>query len=265
MENSSMQAPPETVVSARPGRCPVAHGASPDEPVQHRLTLFAASQVDRLLATVAPLATTLAWVRSFLAQPNPDLGRSGPVCPFVPMALELDTIWCGVVPGCEADPAHLAAAITGYRDLFLDLEPRQLPGAMNKAILIVFPDLGPEGASIVDEVQRELKPRFVESGLMLGEFHAANQSPGLRNPEFRPLRSPLPMLAIRNMVESDLPFLCRSLDPPAMRAAFVRSYLRRLGGTVSRNSFGLAIEQLVEAELELRCGAPTLEEEPAVR
>jgi hypothetical protein len=265
MEKRGVPTLPQAVVSPGAGRCPVAHGhASADKPVKQRPQLLTASQVDRLLGTGAPLAEALGWVRSFLAQPHPDLGRTGPVCPFVPVALELDTIWCGLVTGAEPDPAYLAAAIGEYRELFLELEPRQLPEALNKAILIVFPNLGPEGASAVDEVQRELKPRFVEAGLMLGEFHAANESPGLRNPDFRPLRSPVPMLAIRNMVESDLPFLRRSIDPPGMRAAFVRSYLRRLGSTVSRNSFSQAIDALVEAEFELRRAAAELQQEPAV-
>jgi len=267
MENSSVQPPLELVISPMEvvevvapsaGRCPVAHGKSPAAPAQHRLPLLTASQVDQMAATAGPLAEILGWVRSFLARPNPELGRTGPVCPYVPTALSLDTIWCALVPGAVTDPAHLAAVIGEYRDLFLSLEPRQLPEAMNKAILIVFPDLGEGGAAVVDEVQRELKPRFVETGLMLGEFHGANESPGLRNPDFRPLRSPIPMLAIRHMVETDLPFLTRSLDPPAMRASFMRSYLRRLGATVSRNSFGQAIEGLVTAELELRTAAGAL-------
>jgi hypothetical protein len=257
MENDNMQVITETTAAPAVRRCPVAHGKSPAETVQgqHRLPLFTASQVDQLGATLEPLATTLAWVRSFLARPNPNLGRTGPVCPYVPTALELDTIWCGLVRG-QADAAQLQAAIGEYRELFLSLEPRQLPEAMNKAILIVFPDLGANGESVVDEVQRQLKPRFVEAGLMLGEFHASNGSPGLRNPDFRPLRSPIPMLAIRHMVETDLPFLCRSLDPPAVRASFIRSYLRRMGTTVSRNSFGAAIEELVNAEIEVRRALP---------
>lgn len=210
------------------------------------------SEVERADPAGSPLRGILAWVREFLARAHPDLGRSGPVCPFTPAALALDTIWLAEIGGGEADAARIADLVGLYRDLFLELEPREGSGAINKAMLLVFPSLGADGARAIDAVQAELKPRFVDVGLMLGEFHADNDSPGLRNPDFRPLRSPIPMLAIRHMVESDLPFLRRDIDPPQARAAFVRSYLRRLGNTMSRNSFEQAIEALVEAELQLR-------------
>ncbi len=42
---------------------------------------------------------------------------------------------------------------------------------------------------------------------MIGQFHPRCDNPGLWNTDFRPLRSPLPLLAIRRMVVFDLPFL----------------------------------------------------------
>lgn len=217
----------------------------------HRGSLLRASEVERLHDASAPLAQTLAWIRSFLAQPHPDLGRSGPVCPFTPTALSLDTIWLAEVGDATLDFARIRELLGEYRRRFLAAEPRDA-GSINKAVLVVFPNLGANGSAIIDEVQFALKPDFVESGLMLGEFHATNRSPGLRNPAFFPLRSPVPMLAIRHIVETDLPFLRRPSDPPARRAAYARAYLRQLGSRVTRNNFEQAVEILVEAELQLR-------------
>src|SRR5262249_49614221 len=143
---------------------------------------------------------------------------------------------------------------TDYRNVFLETEPTSGPEAMNKAFLVVFPSLtagGPEGAALVDKVQASLKPYFVDMGLMLGEFHAANESPGLRNPAFRPLRSPIPMLAIRHMVESDLPFLIRKTYPPELRSLFLRSYLFRMGGMLSQAKFNEALNGVVAAEMAI--------------
>ena len=64
---------------------------------------------------------------------------------------------------------------------------------------------------------------------MLGEFHRYNNSPGLRNPEFFPLRTPYPSLAMRYMVPSDLPFLSPDKYPPRLRVAFLESFLSRFG------------------------------------
>jgi Domain of unknown function (DUF6875) len=33
------------------------------------------------------------WIKTFVARPYKDLGRAGPVCPFVPRALENKTLW----------------------------------------------------------------------------------------------------------------------------------------------------------------------------
>ncbi|WP_367185908.1 DUF6875 domain-containing protein, partial [Mesorhizobium escarrei] len=33
------------------------------------------------------------WIKTFVARPHKDLGRAGPVCPFVPRADELKTLW----------------------------------------------------------------------------------------------------------------------------------------------------------------------------
>ena len=223
--------------------------------VKQPLQLRRASEVDAANDTDSPLGATIAWVRRFLARPHPDLGRAGPVCPFTPMALELDTIWLIDIPDTEPDPQRIHDLIEQCRQQFLETEPREGPMAINKVFMAVFSGLDETAAPLIDAMQARLKPAFVDVGLMLGEFHARNDTPGLRNPDFRPLRSPTPMLVMRHMVESDLPFLKRDLDAPQVRNAYLRSYLRRLGGTIRRNYFDQAVDALVQAELEMRAEA----------
>ncbi|HXB22281.1 MAG TPA: hypothetical protein VNV88_12910 [Candidatus Solibacter sp.] len=213
--------------------------------------LMRISEVDRNCDPTSPLGCVLNWIRGFLARPHPQLGRPGSVCPFVPIALGLDTIWMAEVAETTPSFERISAIITDYRNVFLETEPTSGPEAINKAFLVVFPSLGAngaDGAAAIDKVQASLKRYFVEMGLMLGEFHAANESPGLRNPDFRPLRSPIPMLAIRHMVESDLPFLIRETYPPKERSSFLRSYLFRLGGELSQVKFNEAMDGLIAAE-----------------
>ena len=33
------------------------------------------------------------WIKTFVVRPHKDLGRAGPVCPFVPESLERKTLW----------------------------------------------------------------------------------------------------------------------------------------------------------------------------
>jgi hypothetical protein len=115
------------------------------------------------------------------------------------------------------------------RDWFLELEPQHGPQAQLKTLLLLLPDVAAADApAVIDETQRLLKPAFVRNGLMIGQFHPGPpDAPGLWNEAFRPLHSPVPLLAIRHMVASDLPFL---IDDPAFRAA----YLDRFADAVPR-------------------------------
>jgi hypothetical protein len=37
------------------------------------------------------------FVKNFLGKKHPDIGRKGPVCPFVPVSLRKDTLYLSVV------------------------------------------------------------------------------------------------------------------------------------------------------------------------
>jgi len=231
-------------------------GCHDHEPPKPRLMRIA--EVERTCNPASPLGAIVEWVHSFLARPHPHLGRHGSVCPFVPVALGLNTIWMAEVAETTPSLERVSAIITEYRDVFLQTEPTRGPDALNKAFLVIFPALtadGADGAAIIDKIQASLKRYFVQMGLMLGEFHSKNESPGLRNPNFRPLRSPIPMLAIRHMVESDLPFLIRETYSPEQRSSFLRSYLFRLGGVLSQERFNEALAGLIAAEKAMASAA----------
>jgi hypothetical protein len=112
-----------------------------------------------------------------------------------------------------------------YRDWFIALPPTAGPDALYKAILVLFPRLtGAADYVLLDAAQAALKPAFVRESLMVGQFHPECQEGGVRNPKFRPLAAPVPMLAIRHVTEWDLPFL--TADP------FFAEYERQFGAAV---------------------------------
>jgi hypothetical protein len=162
------------------------------------------------------LKTIADWTRDFVAQPHPHLGRGGPVCPFVPPAIEHDTLWFAVEHINHLSAGQAADVMKQYKDLFLNLDPRaeeEPEKAGKKTILVIFPDL-PEDklGDYLDGMQRPLRDEFVREGLMLGEFHPLSQAKGIHNNEFRPLRSPIPMLTIRHMVSTDWLFLSENAE-----------------------------------------------------
>jgi hypothetical protein len=168
------------------------------------------------------------WARGYLCAPHPELGRPGLVCPFVPRSLDSGLFFMAVRRGGTQDAEEIQATVLEHRDWFLELEPREGRDAQYKALLILFPDLAPADLPrLIDAPQERLKPAFVAEGLMVGQFHALPPAnAGLWNPDFRPLRSPIPMLVIRHMVPSDLPFLTE-------QRPLVESYLARFKDRLS--------------------------------
>jgi len=222
------------------------------------MQLYTPIELNQAQQDLPYLTETMEWVINFLAKPHPDLGRAGPVCPFLPRALQMNTIRLTVIRAKNLEQQQVEEIVRCYRDIFLELEPREGQTAFYKAIMLIFPDVHIEEAfKLIDGVQQKLKPFFVEAGLMLGEFHKRNESPGLHNPNFRPLRSPIPMLGIRYMVESDLPFLQQVSDEPHLRIKYLEAYLQRLDKVVkdetklnnARKALALAQAQLEQVSL----------------
>jgi peroxiredoxin len=171
---------------------------------------------------------TLCYVRQFLSKPHPNLGRKGPVCPFVPTSLRKQTIHLAVIRGDVHVPSVVRMAMQKFCQLVADIKSKR--DRMYTCILLVFPDVSLEDAPrLIDGVQRLLKPEFVKRGLMLGEFHMRNNVSGLRNKSFYPLRTPIPLLAMRHMVPTDIAFLdIEQYDVPT-RISLLTSFLERIG------------------------------------
>ena len=148
------------------------------------------------------------WIKTFVARPNKDLGRAGPVCPFVPGALERKTLW--LVPERVADRTvpDVAALISGYQRLFLDTRPTEGEDAIYKSFVVVFTDLPADRAGeLLDGVLDELAvPSYAENGFVMGGFYEGNEGTAIYNASFRPFTSPVPFLLVRQAVVGDWKF-----------------------------------------------------------
>ncbi|MEO3861966.1 DUF6875 domain-containing protein [Acrocarpospora sp. B8E8] len=167
------------------------------------------------------LRAAAGWAREYLCNPHPDLGRRGPVCPYAQSSIDRNRFHLALRPGVPGTVDEVVSAVEPYREWFTELAPRDEPDSLHTTILILFPDA--YGIlTVIDAAQKRLKDLYVPDGLMIGEFHdGPPDKPGLWNPDLRPLASPVPMLVIRHMVATDLPFLA---DEPehvqAYRAIF---------------------------------------------
>nr|WP_042186398.1 hypothetical protein [Kibdelosporangium sp. MJ126-NF4]CEL17249.1 Tryptophan 2,3-dioxygenase [Kibdelosporangium sp. MJ126-NF4]CTQ91521.1 Tryptophan 2,3-dioxygenase (EC 1.13.11.11) [Kibdelosporangium sp. MJ126-NF4] len=158
----------------------------------------------------------LAWSRDYLVTAHPDLGRSGPVCPYTQPSLRK-----GLYYLAAATTSDVSAAIDGLRAQYSALSENLSPNDQELlTILLALPHLDYADSSELDELQRGAKDEFVANGLMIGQFHPVCDEPGLWNARFKALRAPLPLLAIRKLVVFDLPFV---IDTDA----HAESYLER--------------------------------------
>jgi hypothetical protein len=97
------------------------------------------------------------WIKSHVVKPHKDLGRAGPVCPFVPGALERQTLWLAPEQIADRDAPAVVELIDGYKSLFLDAEPTDGDDATYNVIVVVFTDLSTDRAQgVFDDVLQQL-------------------------------------------------------------------------------------------------------------
>lgn len=241
---------------------------SAGEQSRRRSTIYRSlrvSEIEHVASNIEAFCQAKDWVRTYLAQPHEMLGRSGTVCPFAQSALLRDSIDLAVVRFSANDKrAQIVNAINCHLQAFLAKNANATDSERSfQATLVMFPDVAlDEAADLIDRTKEEMKADFIRQGLMLGEFHARNESGGLHNPEFKPLRSPLPMLAIRHMVPTDLVFLNRPEYNIKTRIQYLEAYLAVLSIPQSTRE---EVEQVVnELRAELHHCGPTMKLEQRI-
>ena len=157
---------------------------------------------------LAALRSVADWIKSFVITPHAELGRGGPVCPFVPGSLERRTLWLVPEQVGDGDVAEVVELMAGYKRLFLDTQPTDGDGATYKVLVVVFTDLPAERASgLFGGVLEQLAlPAYADDGVSFGPFYEGNPGTALYNPGFRPFQSPVPFLFVRHTVVSDWKF-----------------------------------------------------------
>ena len=168
---------------------------------------LAASDLDALRAVAD-------WIKTYVVKPHKDLGRAGPVCPFVPGALERKALWLAPEQIAGRDVPAVVELIKGYQRLFLDAQPTDGDDANYKVIVVVFTDLPVDRAPGLfgDVLQHLAVPSYVEDGILFGPFYEGNKGTALYNSSFRPFQSPVPFLFMRHGVISDWKFFLDNED-----------------------------------------------------
>lgn len=155
------------------------------------------------------LAKVDTWLRQYVGRPDPQLGRNGPVCPFVPPALNDNAIQFSFYYDVDGSSGSHIREVLERELADFSVTAEQLPksGTSLESRLVVLPDTGPEGWRRLDEVYEALKNTAVSSGLMIGQFHPLCDERAVRNPAFRVSVAPVGLFAMRRMAPHDVLFL----------------------------------------------------------
>jgi hypothetical protein len=151
------------------------------------------------------------WIKTFVVKPHKDLGRAGPVCPFVPGSLERKVLWLAPEQIADRGEPDAIELVSGYKRLFLETQPTGGDDADYKVIVVVFTDLSADRARGVfnDVLQQLALPSYAADGILFGPYYEGNEGSAIYNSSFRPFQSPVPFLFVRQGVTSDWKFFLR--------------------------------------------------------
>jgi len=185
-------------------------------------------------ASRAGLIRIAHFVTGTLAKPHPDLGRAGAVCPYVLLSLANHRLLLSTSPLETDDLDQIMEEMITIGSMFTHMIGSEI---INKelriSIIHIFLKVSFNNRfESIKVVQKTLEQRFVDRGLVIGEFYPGCEAYGLHSPTFRPFDAPVAALAVREMTLAHAPCL-------VSRESFRRAYLDQFGDAGRRQIAGL--------------------------
>src|SRR5690349_9720941 len=146
----------------------------------------------------------LAWAENYLTREHASLNRPHhpqTVCPYVEASLKANCFYMVFHDEFNGqDSAAIADQILNYALPFKEAPPTAPNEQMLKALLIVFPKIEPRFFTVLDECHQIIKPKMVELGLMVGQFHPRCREQAIHNRQWNSVsKSHVPLMALRHM------------------------------------------------------------------
>jgi hypothetical protein len=152
------------------------------------------------------------WLGDYITKPHPELGRDGPVCPFVESSHRADSL---VVRSYhwnhEFELSHMIRVVEKSIETFHSIEWKSRNSAL-WSLVVTVSGLSAEAYWLIDEAHRVAKDGIVAQGLMLGQFHPNCDARAARNLGFPVNKAPIPLFVVRNMAFHDILFLHGNTD-----------------------------------------------------
>lgn len=194
----------------------------------------------------------LDWLEEFIMKPHAELGRRGAVCPFARPVHNADSLVF-----CAWDVDHLQfddflRTLKQIPELYFSLLDRI--GANSKLFSVCVFLRGIEEQQYekyIDEAHSLIKPVFMETGLMIGEFHPLSLKKGVHSETFLPMRSSQPAFVVRAMSPHDALFIDRSDSPAEVRLRELRHYQLWVGDLLPEAENARIRDRIAELRLAI--------------
>jgi uncharacterized protein DUF6875 len=112
--------------------------------------------------TVSDASQLMDWIQDYICKPHPDLGRKGPVCPFVPPSLRRDQLFMTFHYEVDGHSPHeIECLIRHYAQLFLETKA----DSTDSTLLVLLPKIPADRQPVMDRVHAEVKEDRQWSGL----------------------------------------------------------------------------------------------------
>jgi len=165
----------------------------------------------------------LPYIVDFLSSKHPY--RKGKVCPFVPMALKQKRIFFTAFEE-DLSSQNFKKEATSFLfsccDYYLKTKTNDQSFG---ALIVLFPPDFPITKLL--EIHLDAKEFCVKKSLMLGALWRDNQAKSLHCDDFFPLRTPTPILVLRDLTLPDLLFLSPRHYGVRKRILFLTSFINR--------------------------------------
>ncbi len=162
------------------------------------------------------IRTALIWMDGYITKRHPEIGRpeGAPqvICPFLGISMRKNMLSLAVHPEIKSSKRKLLRCVSEYAEQFMRDKCENADDEQYRAYAIIFPNIERPKLSLLSEVQSRLKDVLVPKGYMIGEFYETCTVPAAHNANFHVMWSPIPLMAIRNMLPHDVLFLKKSKE-----------------------------------------------------
>jgi heptaprenyl diphosphate synthase len=178
----------------------------------------------------------MRWADDYISAPHAELGRKGPICPFVHKTVVLDRLFVSFHDEIDGSDIHLLQdVLIAHSERLKSRFPEAEPDGTFTSVLVVLPSIPDAKTGVLDDALQKLKSHLMAVDVMTAAFHARSTKPATYNPDFRVYRAPLPCVVLRHMDVRDIVFLGHN------RLAFTRYRTRfedRFARGLVSNDFG---------------------------